>query len=69
MTRPALRIVRATDPPPPLEQAPPIAPRLVVIERPRPARWIDGVAAGLLFAGTMLVGVVLVCIAMGWLRP
>lgn len=69
MTRPALRVVRATDPPPPLEQAPPVAPRLVVIHPARPPRWIDSVAAGLLICGSMLVGVVLVALAMGWLRP
>jgi len=68
MTRPALRVVRTTDPPPPLEQAPPVAPRLVVIPPARKPRWIDSVAAGLLICGALLCGTVLVCLAMGWLR-
>lgn len=67
MTAPRLRIVRA-EPPPPLPPAPPVAPRLVVIPAARPTRWIDSVAAGLLICGSMLVGVVLVALAMGWIR-
>jgi hypothetical protein len=69
VSRPQLRIVRPTDPPPPLEHAHgELLPRLVVLPPPPRARWIDSVAAGLLIAGSMLVGAVLVCVAMGWLR-
>ncbi len=70
MTRPALRVVRTTDPPPPLERAGlPVAPRLVVIPPPPRPRWIDSVAAGLLIVGVMLVGLLAACFAMGWVRP
>jgi hypothetical protein len=68
MTAPRLRVVRPTDDPTPLEHAPLVAPRLVVIPPARPPRWIDSVAAGLLICGSLLVGVVLICMALGWLR-
>ncbi len=67
-SRPQLRVVRPTDPLPPLEHAPLIAPRLVVV-RPQPKlRWIDSVAAGLLISGSLLAGAVLISLAMGWIR-
>jgi hypothetical protein len=66
---PRALVVRTTEPPPPLEPAPPIALRLVIIPPARKPRWIDSVAAGLLICGAMLVGVVLVALAMGWVRP
>jgi len=68
MARPHLRIVRATDPPPPLERAPLVAPQLIVVRRPPEPRWLDGVAAGFFIVGSLLAGAVLIALAMGWLR-
>lgn len=66
MTRPALRVVRATDSPPPLERVrTPIVPRLQVTPR---VRRRDSVAFGCAVVASLFVGMVLVCLAMGWLK-
>lgn len=43
-------------------------PRLPLPPRAPAPRRRDGVAVGCAIAGSMLVGVVLICAAMGWLR-
>lgn len=63
-SRPALRVVRDTAPPPALERAP-VAIRLQVTPRPRRR---DGVALGIVATAAMFVGAVLIALVMGWIH-